>query len=49
MRDASIAYGIEPAISCYRINTKPLCMKGIQIKQADILVVLPEELLLARK
>jgi len=49
LRDVSIAYGIEPTISCLRVNSRPLCLKAIQKKQADIFIALPEELLIARK
>ncbi|KAH0952965.1 hypothetical protein HN011_010853 [Eciton burchellii] len=49
LRHVSIAYGIEPTISCLRVNSRPLCMKAVQRKQADIFVTLPEELFIARK
>ncbi|XP_017753884.1 PREDICTED: transferrin isoform X2 [Eufriesea mexicana] len=49
LREASIVYGVEPAISCIQELTRALCLKALKTERADIFVARPEELLEARK
>ncbi|XP_076395168.1 transferrin 3 isoform X3 [Megachile rotundata] len=49
LREASIVYGIEPAISCIQEPTRASCLKALKTQRADIFVVKPEELFEARK
>ncbi|CAD1475639.1 unnamed protein product, partial [Heterotrigona itama] len=49
LREASIVYGVEPAISCIQELTRADCLKAVETERADIFVARPDELLDARK
>ncbi|KAK1120049.1 hypothetical protein K0M31_012778 [Melipona bicolor] len=49
LREASIVYGVEPAISCIQELTRAGCLKAVKTERADIFVARPEELFEARK
>ncbi|XP_011337868.1 transferrin isoform X2 [Ooceraea biroi] len=49
LRDVSIAYGVEPTISCVQVSSRALCLAAIRKQRADVFMALPEELLMARK
>ncbi|CAK9808394.1 unnamed protein product [Anthophora quadrimaculata] len=49
LREASIVYGIEPAIACIQELSRTSCLKALKTERADIFVVKPEELLDARR
>ena len=49
LREASIVYGVEPAISCIQELTRASCLKAIKTERADVFVARPDELLDARK
>ena len=49
LREASIVYGVEPAISCIQELSRAGCLKSLKTERADIFVAKPEELFDARK
>ncbi|XP_071866002.1 transferrin 3 isoform X1 [Bombus fervidus] len=49
LREASIVYGVEPAISCIQELSRAGCLKTLKTERADIFVAKPEELFDARK
>lgn len=49
LREASIVYGVEPAISCIQELTRADCLKALKTERADIFIAKPEELFQARK
>ena len=49
MRMAASAYGIQPNILCQYPGTDKSCLESVQSGQTHMSVILPEELLEARK
>ncbi|XP_076758710.1 transferrin 3 isoform X1 [Xylocopa sonorina] len=49
LREASIVYGVEPAISCIQELRRMSCLNAVKTQHADIFVARPDELLEAKK
>ncbi|XP_043790727.1 transferrin isoform X5 [Apis laboriosa] len=49
LREASIVYGVEPAIACIQELTRADCLKALKTERADIFIAKPEELFQVRK
>ncbi|KAK2584704.1 hypothetical protein KPH14_007038 [Odynerus spinipes] len=49
LREASLVYGIDPAISCNLESSRASCLEAIRDQRADIFVSIPEERLQVSK
>ncbi|XP_017878317.1 transferrin isoform X1 [Ceratina calcarata] len=49
LREASIVYGVEPAISCNQELGRVACLKALKSERADIFIAKPDELLEVKK
>lgn len=49
LRDASVAYGVEPLISCFQEDSREACVEAVRSGKLDIFLARPEELLWDRK